>query len=102
MATITYTKITEVCGDEEYGDEFEYEVDDRKLRIALAHFLHQAYFRKTIKATDVGFSSFIDSLADMIFNEELTDDLLATYDEQVRDWFAEEAMEWYESTNGGV
>ena len=102
MATITYTKINEVCGDEEYGDEFEYEVEGRKVRIALAHILHQEYFRKTIKSTDIGFSSFIDGLADMIFNEELTDELLATYDEQVRDWFADEAMEWYESKNGGV
>lgn len=94
MATITY--------EIENGKSFEYEVEGRKVRIALAHFLHEAYFRKTIKATDVGFSSFIGNLADMIFNEELTDDLLATYDEQVRDWFADEAYEWYEATSGGV
>lgn len=94
MATITY--------EIENGKSFEYEVEGRKVRIALAHILHEAYFRKTIKATEVGFSAFIDNLADMIFNEKLTDELLATYDEQVRDWFAEEAYEWYESTNGGV
>lgn len=102
MATITYTRITEVCGDEEYGNEFEYEVDGKDLRNALAHCLYNEYFSKIIKPNECGFTSFIKALESLIDDNDLTDSLFDYYYDEVKDLFADDAEEWYESQGGGV
>lgn len=102
MATITYKKITEVYGDEERCDEFEYEVSGIELRRALAKILHAKYFQKTIKENEVGFGGFIANMEEMIFGEELAEQLAEYYEEELRDWFADEAYEWFEAQGGGV
>lgn len=101
--TFTYTKITEKVyleGTDEYeefGEDFEYEVDDEQLLDAVVDLVFDDYFRKT-ELVDIsnygyevrkGIRKFIEDDYDLF--EKLVED----YEDRLKDYFEEEAMEDY-------
>lgn len=68
---------------EEYGDEFEYEVDNKRIVEALAYLINCDYFENTIKEERL--KTFIEEL-------DLVDVLEECYEEDLKDYFEEDAF----------
>ena len=96
MTTFNYYNITNTYTNEhgdlvEEGDEFTYSPDGTEIRNALAHILHRKYFNKVTTYLDGNFTTLIKALANMIFVEELDEQLIDTYYEDLREWFMDDA-----------
>jgi hypothetical protein len=75
----------------EDGEEFTYSPDKDAIRNALAHILHRKYFIRVNNYLDNNFTTLIKGLVKMIFVEELDEQLIDTYYEELREWFADDA-----------
>lgn len=89
--TFTYTKIThhaylESTDEyEEFGFEFDYEVDDEDLRHALADIISVGYFDGDKKS--------YDQVHSFIYDLDLVDTLVELYEDELRDYFEDEAFD---------
>lgn len=89
--TFTYTKITQhvylesTDEYEEFGFEFDYEVDDEDLRHALADIISTEYFDDYNKG--------YDKVHKFIYDLDLVDTLVESYKDELRDYFEDEAFD---------
>ena len=88
MKTFTYTKITSSYGDEEYGEDFIYEVDNERLREAIVDIVFNEYFKGCNKAVKKGLERFI-------YVHDIEDTLVDFYDftGELKAYFKDEAFE---------
>ena len=93
----TYTKITgvgEVCGSlEEYGEDFEYEVEDYKLLEAVADFVLKDFFYN-VECEEEKVLKY--SISKFIKDNDLLDNLVDNYEEDLKYYFEDDAFEWCE------
>ena len=88
--TFTYERITEcgyIANSDEYdywGDEFEYEVDYRDLEDAIVDLIAPYY----LNGDKERIREFLDDF-------DLYDKLSEILEDELRDYFEEEAFEWY-------
>lgn len=94
--TFYYTKITESTYNEslyeweDYGDEIAYTVGTSDLRWALAHILYDEYMSKEVDKSQR--QIIIPILNRMLDNFDLVDELVETYEEELKEYFEEEAL----------
>lgn len=95
--TFTYTKITSRYYDEkrddyeEYGFEFDYEVDDNDLLDAVVDLLIGDYFDNMDVVNNVR-----QKLRCMIRDFDMLDEFADAYEDSLKEMFEEEALENYE------
>ena len=100
MKTFTYTKITSSHGDEEYGYEFEFEADSDALLDAVVDIVYRAYFSDCLwGVNNYNFKRFISELKRFINNTDILDALVEYYEDELKEYFKEEAFE-QEEDNG--
>lgn len=96
--TLTYTNIMSdgfIAGSdefEEYGEDFEYEVDDEEITKALANILFRHCFRKVPNITSeqkVAMKKGIEK----IINQVDLDELAENYEYDLKDYFRRQAFE---------
>ena len=88
-----YTKITSAHGDEEYGEDFIYEVDSERLREAIVDIAFNEYFKGCDEAVKKGLKRFI-------YVSDIEDELIDYYEftGELKAYFRDEAFE--EEDNG--
>ena len=89
--TFTYTKITEV-GEvhgslEEYGEEFEYEVDDLELKNVIVDLIWQDSFSKFSEQSGIK-----NAIKNFIDENDLLDTFVDQYEDCLKEYFREEAF----------
>lgn len=93
----TYTSIEEVgevCGSiEEFGEKFDYEVKDDELLTAVAYMIWSDYFYMI--NCDKTFLK--ETISKFISDNDLLDNLVDIYEENLKDYFESEALSWYRS-----
>ena len=102
--TLKYTKITSSMylegtdEVEEFGEDFEYEVDDKDLIEAFAHIIYDCHFNgKEMKEYQSFYSQALQGLKSFLEdNDYLLDDLFERYEEEILEYFKDEAMDCYE------
>jgi hypothetical protein len=99
---IRYTKITgsyysDTCGTEYEGDEFDYEVSESSIMEAIVDFLFRDYFSDdNFICASKGLTEEVkERLHKIIEDNYLIDEFMETYEEELKDYFEEEAFEWY-------
>lgn len=102
--TFTYTKITQrVYLDysdewEEFGEEFEYTVEDSELLDVVADFVCDEYFdlvKKKAKENGTH-TDLLLGIMKFIGDHDLLDKLVEKYEQGLKDYFEDEAMDSYE------
>ena len=103
--TLKYTNITEEAyleaSDEleQYGDDFEYEITDKQALEAVSYYVFLDYFSKDSDIS--GFCSRSNSVKEgikkFIDDFDLLDTLFEAYEEEVKEYFEEDAYydRWY-------
>jgi hypothetical protein len=93
----TYTKLNSICfleGSDEYeevSDDFEYEVDSIDLRNALSEIIFNEYFKK-FKDLNSYKKLILNAISRFIFDREIEEELIEQYEDELKDYFEEEAM----------
>lgn len=98
--TFIYTKITKTVylantdENEEFGEEFEYEVDDEMLLDTVTELIFDDYFRKSglMSANKYGWFTR-KALKKFIEDTDSLEQLVKYYEDSLKDYFEEEAME---------
>ena len=102
--TFTYTKITQQAylertdEWEEFGEEFEYTVDDSELLDVVADFVCNEYFdlvKKKAKENGTH-TDLLLGIMRFIGDHDLLDELVHEYEEELKDYFEDKAMDSYE------
>ena len=95
--TFTYTKVLTRAYDskrddyEEYGCEFDYEVDNEDLLDAVVDLLIEEYFESIDVTNNVR-----QKLRCMITDFDMLDEFADAYEDSLKEMFEEEALESYE------
>jgi hypothetical protein len=98
IMTFKYTEITDEYEDEQYGNDFEYEVDDSKIKDKICEFIAEDYFEYEIIDMGItstlwhiiikGIKSFLNDCDEAIWEE-----LEERYYDNLKDSFKSEAFE---------
>lgn len=104
--TLRYTKITgsyysDICGNEYEGDDFDYKVDDSSATKAIVEFLYMDYFRE-YNFSEEAQKKIKELLFCIIEDNYILDELLETYEEKLKDYFADEAFQSYGESKCGI
>lgn len=102
--TLKYTKITSSMylgytdEVEEFGEDFEYEVDDKDLIEAFAYIIYDNYFNgKEMREYQSFYSQALQGLKSFLKDHDyMLDDLCEYYEEEILEYFKDEAMDSYE------
>lgn len=92
--TFKYTKITKICGDEQFGEEFEYEVSEEELLEAVACLVFENYFKNTelcLRCDYVG--DVRKALKRFINDNDNLEDLVEDYEDELKEMFEDEAFD---------
>ena len=87
MKTFTYTKITSSHGDEDYGYEFDYEVEREDLLDAVVDIVYRQYF------LDCLWVAVKNNIKRFISDTDILDALVEYYEDDLKDYFKEKAFE---------
>ena len=83
--------VTNVVEEEEVSDDFEYEVDSIDLRNALSEIIFNEYFKK-FKDLNSYKKLILNAISRFIFDREIEEELIEQYEDELKDYFEEEAM----------
>ena len=97
----TYTRVTESGylegsdENEEWGEDFEYEVEWANIRKALGEFIYSDYFTKVkgAKEDKEVKEEIIASIVQFIWDNDLEDTLSENYEEELKEYFSEDAFD---------
>lgn len=98
--TFTYTKITQKVylantdEYEEFGDDFDYTVDDEDLLDAIVDFVFSDYFKDTELVDYSDYERTVkNGLKEFINDNDILDQLVENYEDELYDYFRDEAFE---------
>ena len=100
--TFRYTRITSREYDcykdkyEEYGDEFEYEVENMDLLPVIVDLLFEEYYEvnNAICENEELVKSIKKSIKNMVGDFDLTEHFADAYENELKEIFRDEAMDW--------
>ena len=102
--TFTYTKIVKECylenSDEfEYeGIDFDYEIEDSDLIDAVSFLVYQDYFNSGELSCEVRYVDKVNKgIRQFIEDNDLLEELVERYEDELKEYFEEDAMNYYDS-----